>query len=63
MMFAKLIEDLLQVGLTEQQIGSAIGRSQPSVNRMRNGKQRPDYEAGARLVELHAERCGRREAA
>lgn len=62
-MFPKLIEDLIQAGLTEQQIGERIGRSQPSVNRMRNGKQRPDYEAGARLVDLHRDLCEGRAAA
>lgn len=58
-MFPKIIEDLVGSGMTEQEIGMQIGRSQPSVNRIRNGKQKPDYDAGCKLVELHGKKCGR----
>ncbi len=58
-MIQNFIEDLIQVGLTEAEIGKEIGRSQPSVNRMRRGKQGTDYETGRRLEDLHRQRCQR----
>lgn len=54
-MFPEIIEDLIARGMTEKQIGDRIGCSQPSVNRIRNGKQSPGYEVGAKLVELRDE--------
>lgn len=59
MMITKCLEDLVGAGMTEAQIAAAIGRNQSSVNRMRNGKQRPDYETGTKIAELHRERCAR----
>lgn len=56
-MLNALIEDLVKAGLTEQEIAAAIGRNQSSVNRMRRGKQRTDYETGLKLEKLHRERC------
>jgi hypothetical protein len=53
----KLLEELIGAGMTEAQIGMKIGRDQSSVNRMRNGKQRPDYETGVKIVDLHRKRC------
>lgn len=55
-MIAKYLEDLVAGGMTEAQIGAAIGRNQSSVNRMRNG-QRTDYETGVKIEQLHRERC------
>ncbi len=56
-MVRTFIEDLIRAGMSEKEIADAIGRSQPSVNRMRNGKQRTDYETGLKLERLHRERC------
>lgn len=56
-MIHKFIEDLVRAGLSEAEIGREIGRSQPSVNRMRRGKQSTDYDTGRRLEELHRVRC------
>ena len=56
-MIPNFIEDLVKAGMSEAEIGWSIGRSQPSVNRMRRGKQRTDYETGRRLEELHRQRC------
>lgn len=56
-MISKLIEDLIDVGLSEKEIGEAIGRDQSSVNRMRNDKQRPNYETGVKIEKLHRQRC------
>ena len=41
--------------MTEKQIGDRVGCSQPSVNRIRNGKQSPGYEVGTKLVALRDE--------
>ena len=51
-MFPEIIESLIAKGLTEKQIADLIGCSQPSVNRIRKGKQSPGYDVGAKLVEL-----------
>lgn len=56
-MIPKLINDLMEAGLSEKEIGAAIGRDQSSVNRMRNGKVRTDYETGLKLEQLHREKC------
>jgi transcriptional regulator with XRE-family HTH domain len=56
-MVRTFIEDLIRAGMSEKEIADAIGRSQPSVNRMRNGKQRTDYETGLKLERLHRDRC------
>ncbi len=58
-MFAKLIDELIASGMTEAQIAEKIGRSQPSVNRMRTKGQVPDYFVGSRLVDLHQRTCPR----
>lgn len=56
-MFATLIEELIADGLTEQEIGRAIGRSQATVNRVRNEKQAlAGWEAVEKLRQLHRER-------
>lgn len=56
-MFPQLISELMATKLSEKQIAGLVGSSQPSINRMRNGKQIPYYDVGAKLVELHRERC------
>lgn len=56
-MIPNFIEDLVRAGMSEAEIGREIGRSQPSVNRMRRGKQGTDYETGRRLEALHRQRC------
>ena len=52
-MFTKMIEDLIEEGLTEQQIGQRVGASQPTINRIKRTNQNPKYELGAAIVELH----------
>ncbi len=60
-MFARLIDDLIATGMTEAQIGQAIGRSQATVNRVRNGRQRlADWEAVEALRSLHQEKVNQR---
>ena len=44
--------------MTENQIGAAIGRSQATVNRVRNNKQDlAGWDAVDKLRALHRERC------
>lgn len=49
------IEALVASGLTEAQIGSAVGARQSTINRIRRGKQKPNYDVGAALVRLAEE--------
>jgi IS30 family transposase len=56
-MISNLLNALVESGLTEAEIGKAIGRDQSSVNRLRRGKQRTDYETGVKIEQLHKERC------
>lgn len=56
-MIPNLLNDLIAKGLTEAEIGRAIGRDQSSVNRMRRGKQRCDYETGVKIEHLHRARA------
>ncbi len=49
---ASAIEVLIASGLTEAQIGSAAGARQSTINRIRRGKQKANYDVGAALVRL-----------
>lgn len=60
-MLPNLLNELIDSGLSETEIGKAIGRDQSSVNRMRRGKQRTDYETGVKIETLHRQRCGANE--
>lgn len=54
---AQLIDDLLGIGMREHQIGTAIGRSQATVNRVHNGKHAlSSWEAVEKLRALHREK-------
>lgn len=55
-MFKQLIEDLIETGLTEVDIGQRVGASQASINRIKRTNQNPKYDLGAALVELHRHR-------
>ena len=55
-MIANLLNDIIKSGLSEAEVGKLIGRHQSSVNRMRHGKQPPDYETGLKIEQLHRER-------
>lgn len=56
-MWNSLINDLIEAGLSETEIGAKVKLSQPSINRIRNEKQEPGFEAGTALVNLHRELC------
>jgi len=57
-MFNQVVEKLIQSGLTESEIASRVGSSQPSINRIRRGKQKNvGYQLGDALLKLSQERC------
>jgi len=56
-MFKDIIEKLIRSGMTESGIAAKVGSSQPSINRIRNGKQQPGYVLGDALLKLAGERC------
>jgi predicted transcriptional regulator len=50
----KLIDELSDLGVTQQQIAKACGVSQASVSDLKIGNaQQPRYSFGAALVDLH----------
>lgn len=58
-MFKQIVLDLIHSGLSEQEIADYVGTSQPSVNRIKLGKQGKSgvkYETGVKLIELHKAR-------
>lgn len=59
----KMVSDLTDWGLTQQQIGDAIGRSQSTVSDLAKGAKRPTYETAQRLQKLHAQMMRDRKAA
>jgi transcriptional regulator with XRE-family HTH domain len=57
-MFNEIVEKLIQSGMTESEIAAKVGSSQPSINRIRRGKQKNvGYSLGDALLTLLAERC------
>ncbi|WP_424195498.1 hypothetical protein ACMYR3_06085 [Ampullimonas aquatilis] len=58
-MFKKIILNLISTGLSEREIAVLVGMSQPTINRIKLGKQDGvsiSYSLGTRLLELHKER-------
>lgn len=51
-MFEEIVKALIQSGMTESGIAERVGSSQPSINRIRNGKQQPGYALGVALIAL-----------
>lgn len=56
-MFKEIIEALLKAGLTESEIAARVGATQPSINRIKRGRQNPGYELGVKLHDLKNELC------
>ena len=53
-----LIADLAQLGMTQKEIGAAVGLSQPAVSDLARGRTpSPVWEVGEALRRLHAARC------
>lgn len=56
-MFNNIVEKLIESGLTESEIAVKVGSSQPSINRIRRGKQKNvGYALGDALLRLLNER-------
>lgn len=58
-MIATLLNEIIAAGMSEARIARVIGRNQSSVNRMRHGKQRCDYETGLKIETLHRDTVNR----
>lgn len=54
-MWKEIIDEIARrEGLTEAEIGRMVGVSQPTINRLRHGKQEPTYRVGSLLISLLA---------
>lgn len=52
-----LLKELEAAGVTETEIASASGLSQPTINRLKNGEhKKTNYDAGNAIVILHRQR-------
>ncbi len=60
-MFTKLLEDIKEKkGLSDQAIADALGLTQSTVYRIRNGTQMPMYDTGVKIIEYHNKLKGKR---
>ena len=50
----KLIQELIESGLTEMALADLLNCSQPTINRMKKGTAKPSYEMGVDIKKLHA---------
>ena len=55
----KITRELLDTGLTQQELAALIPCSQSTIAAFRNGTRgaKPSFAIGSRLAELHRERC------
>lgn len=59
----KIVMELLVSGLTQKQLGEAVGRSQPQICELKEGRTRQvEWSVGERLLALHRDRCRLRSA-
>jgi transcriptional regulator with XRE-family HTH domain len=57
-MWKEIIDGLLKAGRTERQLAGEVGCTQPTINRLRNGKtDQPTWPVGRRLMELSGREC------
>ncbi len=62
-MLKQAIEELITAGLSEYDIAERVDTSQPTINRIRNGKQNAGFDLGRRIVALRDKKCPREAAA
>jgi predicted transcriptional regulator len=62
MNLADLLSDLKGIGISQKEIGDAIGRSQSTVSELASAK-RPAYQTVERLKKFHAQQMRRARAA
>ncbi len=55
-MFTQIVQEIIKSGMTEVEIAAKVGASQPTINRIRNGNQKPMGELAIALIELRKER-------
>lgn len=55
-MFTKIIQEILKSGLSESEIADLVNTSQPTINRIKNGKQEPKGELAMAIFELRKKR-------
>jgi DNA-binding XRE family transcriptional regulator len=55
-MFTKIVQEIIKSGLTEMEIAKKVNSTQPTINRIRNGKTKPMGELGIALVALRKTR-------
>lgn len=60
-MYALLVQDLIDSGMSEKDIAQRVGSSQPTIHRIKRGHIRFDVGVADRLRALHAERLKRSE--
>ena len=54
MNWKQIISDIIDSGLSEQEIAAIVGTTQPTINRIKTGVvNQPKYEMGVALVALH----------
>jgi transcriptional regulator with XRE-family HTH domain len=60
MSFQKIISDLIEIGMTQEEIASAVGSGQTYISDLYRGRRtEPGYHLGLRLTQLHRRRKGR----
>lgn len=60
-MFTKLLDEIRdKKGLTDADIADALGLTQSTINRIRQGKQMPMYDTGVKIIEYHNKLKGKR---
>lgn len=56
--FSQIVKDLVNAGLSEMQIAGAVDASQPTINRIKLGKQKNiAYDLGYSLICLRSKTC------
>jgi hypothetical protein len=59
--FSQIVQDLVEAGLSEMQIADAVDASQPTINRIKLGKQKNiAYDLGYSLICLRSRTRSRR---
>jgi len=58
-MLKRAIEDLIASGLSEYDIADRVDASQPTINRIRNGKQNAGFDLGRRILALRDKRVAK----
>jgi transcriptional regulator with XRE-family HTH domain len=61
MQWRQLIADLIEAGITQEQIAERCAVSQPTVSDLARGATKaPRFDFGTKLVELHRKTCRRK---